>query len=65
MRLRNHRISIELKAKGIIIANILLNEMISLVTEPMDQQRTIKSFTASECWNFFEARKEDLLKEDL
>ena len=64
MRLRNHRISSELKAKGIIIANILLNEMLSLANvsiEPLiDQQRTIESFTASECWNFFETRKEDL-----
>ena len=67
MRLRNHRISSELKAKGIIIANILLNEMISLAIEPnvsigplIDRQRTIESFTASECWNFFETRKEDL-----
>ena len=34
MRLRNHRISSELKAKEIAIANILLNEMISLATEP-------------------------------
>ena len=67
MRLRNHRISSELKAKGIVIANMLLNEMISLATEPnvsieplIDRQRTIESFTDSECWNFFETRKEDL-----
>jgi len=45
----------------------VLNELISLATEPnvsieplMDRKRTIESFTASECWNFFETRKEDL-----
>ena len=41
MKLRNHRISSEFKAKGIVIANILLNEMISLASEPNVRQRTI------------------------
>jgi hypothetical protein len=41
--------------------------MISLATEPnvsieplIDRQRTIESYTDSECWNIFETRKEDL-----
>ena len=41
--------------------------MISLATKPnvsieplIDRQRTIESFTDSECWNVFETRKEDL-----
>ena len=67
LRLRNHRLSKDTKAKGIAIASLLLNEMINIATEPavtleplIDYRRTIDSFTASECWNFFETRKEDL-----
>ena len=65
LRLRNHRLSKDTKAKGIAIASLLLNEMIKLepavTLEPLiDYRRTIDSFTASECWNFFETRKEDL-----
>ena len=67
LRLRNHRLSKDANAKGIAIASILLNEMIDIATEPistldplLDRRRTIDSFTDSECWNFFETRKEDL-----
>ena len=67
LRLRNHRLTKDAKAKGIAIASLLLNEMINIATEPavtleplINYRRTIDSFTASECWNFFETRKEDL-----
>ena len=67
LRLRNHRLSKDAKVKGIAIASLLLNEMINIATEPavtleplVDYRRTIDSFTASECWNYFETRKEDL-----
>ena len=64
--LRGDRITAVQRQHGnFIIRLISIRILRSLIDEAelmnlVDQRRTIDSFTDSECWNFFETRKEDL-----
>ena len=67
-RLRSWQLSSKLKNLGIFLSKLLLISAVALLAEPElvelepieDFARTIDSFSESDCWNFFETRKEDL-----
>ena len=66
-RLKMKRVSIETRRRGLLVVKktmllfVLLNlePEIPVLSRP-SLNRTIESFSNSECWNYFETRKEDL-----
>ena len=67
LRLRLFPLSKEAREHAENFGAIVLMCMFSIIVEPVVEldplvhhQRTIESFSESECWNFFETRKEDL-----
>ena len=67
LRLQTHRLSEQCRTQGQNFCLLLLIAMLAIALEPdveleplIDRKRTIESFSDSDCWNFFETRKEDL-----
>ena len=67
--LKQLRLSKECKAEGISLAKATAEEMLRVMIAPdvvlpslSSLRDSIDSFTESECWNFFETRKEDLYR---
>ena len=65
--LKQLRLSKQCKSEGISLAKAIAEEIINNMIQPAIQlpsipslRNTIDSFSDSECWNFFETRKEDL-----
>ena len=68
-KLCNSRLSFRLKLHGFIIQHMLLIKYMQINLEPNvnleilpDKKTSINDFTEDECWNFFETRKEDLVR---
>ena len=66
-QLKNKRLSRELQMKGLRLTKLMFASYIYLMSEPTvdiersrDKKRSIDSFTPTQCWNYFETRKEDL-----
>ncbi len=67
LRVQNHRLSEQCRIQGQNFCLLLLIALLANALEPdveleplIDRKRTIESFSDSDCWNFFETRKEDL-----
>ena len=67
--LKQLRLSKKCKAEGISLAKATAEEMLRVMIAPnvvlpslSSLRDSIDSFTESECWNFFETRKEDLYR---
>ena len=67
--LKQLRLSKQCKSQGISLAKAIAEEIINVMIEPTIQlpslhslHTTIDSFSNSECWNYFETRKEDLFR---
>ena len=65
--LKQVHLSKQCKAEGISLAKAMVEEILNVMIDPGIEltplpslRSTIASFTESECWNFFETRKEDL-----
>ena len=65
--LKQLRLSKQCKSEGISLAKAIAEEIINVMIEPTVQlsslaslHTTIDSLSDSECWNFFETRKEDM-----
>jgi hypothetical protein len=67
--LKQLRLSKQCKSHGISLAKAIAEEILRVITVPdvilpslPSLRDSIESFTESECWNFFETRKEDLYR---
>ena len=67
--LKQLRLSKQCKSQRISLAKAIAEEIINVMIEPTIQlpplhslHTTIDSFSNSECWNYFETRKEDLYR---
>ena len=67
--LKQLRLSTKCKADGIILAKAIAEELLRVMIVPdvilpslSSLRDSIDSFTESECWNFFETKKEDLYR---
>jgi len=67
--LKQLRLSKQRKSEGLSLAKAIAEEIIEVMIEPAFElhkqpslRNSINSFSESECWNFFETKKEDLYR---